>query len=136
MTDLAYRGVGIRFVATVIDTVVLFLIAYVIAIPAGATTDTGFSLQGGPAFLWFLVGLAYFVVLEAQYGQTLGKRLVGIRVATEDGGPIDYRASLVRNLLRIVDGLFFYLVGAVLIFVSDREQRLGDRIGDTVVVSD
>lgn len=135
MPDLEYRGVGIRFVAVVVDTVVLFVLGYLIAALTGSTTASGFSMQGAPAMVWFLVGLAYFVVLEAEYGQTVGKRLTGIEVRTDAGESLDYQASLVRNVLRAVDGLFFYLVGAVFIYLSDDEQRIGDRVGDTVVVS-
>lgn len=135
MTEMEHRGVGIRFVATVLDTIVLVAIGYLIAMLFGMTTASGFNLQGGPALLWFLIGLAYFVVLEAEFGWTLGKRAVGIEVRTEDGGSIDYSNSLIRNVLRVIDGLFFYLVGAVFIFLSDEQQRLGDRVGDTVVVS-
>lgn len=135
MPDLEYRGIGIRFAAIVVDTIVLFVIGYLIAALMGSTTGSGFSMEGAPAFLWFLVGLAYFVVLEAEYGQTVGKRLTGIEVRTDAGEPLDYQASLVRNVLRIVDGLFVYLVGAVFIYLSDEEQRIGDRVGDTVVVS-
>ena len=134
MTDLEYRGIGIRFVATVIDVVVLGIIGYLIAIPTGMTTSGGFDLQGGPALLWFLVGFVYYILLEAQFGQTVGKRLTGIKVVTTDGNPIDYRASVIRNVLRVVDGIVFYLVGAVLIYLSDSQQRLGDRVAETVVV--
>jgi uncharacterized RDD family membrane protein YckC len=42
--------------------------------------------------------------------------------------------SLVRSLLRIIDGLFVYLVGAILVWRSDMKQRFGDRVAKTVVV--
>lgn len=136
MPSLEYRGIGIRFVAVFIDAVVLFAVGYLIAIPTGMTTGTGFDLQGAPAFLWFLIGIAYYIVLEAQYGQTIGKRAVGIKVVTEAGDSLDYQASIIRNVLRIVDALpVFYLIGAISIYLSDEQQRVGDRIGDTVVVS-
>jgi uncharacterized RDD family membrane protein YckC len=44
------------------------------------------------------------------------------------------QAALIRNILRIVDGLFVYLVGAILVWKSDKRQRLGDRVAHTVVV--
>jgi hypothetical protein len=52
-------------------------------------------------------------VLEGLFGWTLGKRVTGLVVLAEDGSPIDIRSALKRNLLRVVDGLFFYLVAAV-----------------------
>lgn len=136
MVDTAnYAGIGRRFVAQIIDVVVLFVIAYVIALGTGDTTGTGFNIQGGPAFLWFAIGAGYFILLEGKYGQTVGKRLTGIIVTTVDGGDIDIQASLIRNVLRVVDGFLFYAVGAILILLSDREQRLGDRVANTVVLA-
>ena len=55
-----------------------------------------------------------------------------IKVVGEDGKPIDMNQALIRNLLRIIDGLFAYLIGAVLIWRSDKKQRLGDNIAKTV----
>lgn len=143
MTDeRAYAGLGRRAVAQVVDTVVAFVafwaVGYSVASATGGVTETGFSLQGLPALVAFVATVAvvgtYFVGLEARYGQTLGKRLAKIRVVDEDGGSIDGSAALIRNVLRLVDGLFFYLVGAVLVVLSDDEQRLGDRVAETVVV--
>lgn len=135
MAPIEPRGNGIRAVAVIIDLVVWVIIGYVIAVATGSTTGSGFDLEGAPAFLWFVSFFVYYIVLEAQIGQTLGKKAVGIKVVTETGDPIDYRASLVRNVLRIVDGLFFYLVGAIFVYRSADAQRLGDRIANTVVVS-
>jgi uncharacterized RDD family membrane protein YckC len=90
---------------------------------------------GGQAtlFLLFLV-LCYYVLAEAYTGMTLGKRIVGIRVVEEDGSELRFGAAVVRNLLRLVDGLFLYLIGAIFAFSSPRGQRIGDRAAHTVVV--
>lgn len=135
MAPVEPRGNGIRAVAVIIDIVVWAVIGYVIAVATGSTTGSGFELEGVPALLWYVSFFVYYIVLEAEIGQTLGKKAVGIKVVTETGDPIDYRASLVRNVLRIVDGLFFYLVGAIFVYRSADAQRLGDRIANTVVVS-
>ena len=47
---------------------------------------------------------------------------------------VTFGAALVRNLLRLVDALFFYLVGAIFALASPRGQRLGDRAAHTLVV--
>ncbi|MFZ0485361.1 MAG: RDD family protein [Arenicellales bacterium] len=127
-------GVGPRAVAIIIDTVILFVAGWIIALFFGRATTTGFHLSGGPALLFFLIALAYYIVMEAQKGATIGKLLLGLRVVNEDGGSIDWQASIVRNLLRIVDGLFIYLVGAILVWTSDKKQRLGDRLAKTIVI--
>jgi uncharacterized RDD family membrane protein YckC len=61
---------------------------------------------------------------------------LNIKVVREaDGKPIDYSEAAVRTVLRIIDGLFDYLLGAIFIWTSDQNQRLGDRAAHTVVVS-
>ena len=71
---------------------------------------------------------------EAMTGRTLGKRLVRIRVVDDEGETIGLSAAIIRNLLRLVDGLFIYLVGAIFAWTSPLGQRLGDRAASTVVV--
>ena len=131
---MEHIGVGLRAVATIIDTLLLMVIAYLIALLTGATTASGFNLTGAPAFLWFFIAIAYYIVLEATQGATLGKMALGLRVVKLDGSPISWSESIIRNLLRIIDGLFAYLVGAILIWTSPLKQRLGDRLANTVVV--
>lgn len=57
-----------------------------------------------------------------------------IKVVREDGQPIDMNQAFTRNFLRIIDGVFAYLIGAILIWRSDKQQRLGDSMARTVVV--
>ena len=140
-------GVGIRGVAMAIDAVVwfalLFVAVYAVAVATGelVVTETGLDAQltgapGTAAFvLWLLLGIGYHTVLEWRFGKTVGKRLVQIRVQGADGTPPSLGASLVRNLLRLVDWLpMLYPVGIVAVVLSDEHRRLGDRLGDTVVV--
>lgn len=127
-------GVGLRFVAVLIDGVVLFIVGYLIAAVTGGTTAGGFNLEGAPFFLFTLISFLYYILLEAFLGGTLGKMVIGIRVRMEDGSPCTMGSSVIRNLMRIIDGLFFYLVGAIFVWTSPSKQRLGDRLAKTVVV--
>lgn len=77
----------------------------------------------------------YFWLLEAKFGTTVGKALVGIRVVQiTDRHPLV--ALAIRNLLRAVDGLGFYLVGVVVAGCSRIHRRLGDMCAGTVVIED
>ena len=127
-------GVGRRAVAIIIDSVLLFIVGYIIALATGQTTGDGFNVRGGPAFLWLGIGLAYYIVMEATSGATLGKRAMGLKVVKQSGEPMDWQASIVRNIMRIIDGFFFYLVGAIAVWVSKNKQRLGDMAAHTIVV--
>ena len=127
-------GVGRRAVAVIIDSVLLGVLAYLIAMTTGGTTEAGFQLQGGPFFVFSLIGLAYYIVMEKLKGATLGKMAMGLKVVKDDGQPLDWGASVIRNLMRIIDGQLLYLVGAITVWVSKRNKRLGDMAAKTIVV--
>jgi len=77
----------------------------------------------------------YLWLLEACFGATLGKIIVGIRVVrTTARNPL--AASAIRNVFRIVDGIGFYLVGAMVAGCSQLRQRLGDILAGTMVVEE
>ena len=86
--------------------------------------------------VYFAVSVGYGIFLEWRWrGQTLGKRLLGLRVVDEEGLRLQFIQVVIRNLLRVVDGLpSFYLVGGVASVVSRHSQRLGDYAANTVVI--
>lgn len=82
-----------------------------------------------------LITLAYYFAGEVSSGQTLGKRLLGLRVTRSDGRPADAGRIAVRTLLRLVDNLpWLYALGLVVVLSTERRQRIGDIFADTVVV--
>ena len=125
--EMQYVGVGPRFLALLIDAIIIGVVGVIL----GVIFRNSPGLSGG---VTGLLALAYFIVLEATQGATLGKMALGLRVTRTDGAPISWTESIIRNLLRIIDGLFVYLVGAILIWTSPLKQRLGDRVAKTVVV--
>ena len=62
----------------------------------------------------------YFACESSDSGQTLGKRVMNIRVVRVDGGSPDMRDIAMRTVLRVIDALFLYLVGLI---VDARDQR-------------
>ena len=77
----------------------------------------------------------YLWLLEASFGVTLGKAIVGVRVVqTTERNSL--AAFAIRNLLRVVDGLAFYLVGALFAGCSKMHRRLGDMCAGTVVIEE
>ncbi len=131
---------GDRFVAVLIDSIIIYAAVLLFAIPVGLFGIFGFGfffglLWGAFLFLGWLVGLLYFSFFEGTSGQTLGKQLVGIKVVdevTERPPPIEQ--ALLRNILRIIDELLFYLVGFILIETQPNKKRLGDIVAKTIVV--
>ena len=130
-----YVGLGLRFVALIIDGIILGILGYLIGAVTGGTSGAGFQLEGGPAFLYYLLSFLYYILMEAFMGGTVGKLALGMRVELEDGMPVTIGASIIRNLLRIVDFLpFAYILGMIMISTSPLKQRLGDRLAKTVVI--
>lgn len=91
-----------------------------------------------PICLVFLfIIFAYFILMEAYVGWTVGKKVLHMRVVNAEGGKIGVFRSATRNLLRVVDGLpAFNILGMSLIARSPRGQRFGDRVAKTYVVWD
>jgi len=86
--------------------------------------------------LIFCVDWFYHVICELAFrGQSLGKRIMGIRVVRADGSPMDPASSFLRNLLRFADTFFFcYHIALVTMIASRGFRRLGDWAGNTLVV--
>jgi uncharacterized RDD family membrane protein YckC len=84
----------------------------------------------------FAIWAGYFIVFEIIWnGQTPGKRLLGLRVMRENGYPIRPADAVIRNLVRIVDGLpTAYALGLIVMLLNSRARRLGDFAAGTIVV--
>ena len=91
---------------------------------------------GLTALSLFLVTWWYTVLFEVlNQGRTPGKQIMGLRVIHDDGTPIGWTASLIRNLLRFVDMMpFGYSLGAISCLQHPQFKRLGDLAAGTLVV--
>jgi uncharacterized RDD family membrane protein YckC len=130
--DLA--GLGSRFTAGIIDLVIKTVIAT--AVVLGLLQLSGLVATIALAVAPLVIYIGYDVLFETfGSGRTPGKRATGLRVLRADGSAEDGVASLVRNVLRLVDGLpLSYVPGIVSILVTKRNQRLGDLAAGTIVV--
>ena len=130
---------GRRVLAIIADGLLLGVVFSAISVlgrmvglgEADAPLFVGYTWAGG----FFVLAMAYYALMEGYRGQTVGKMLLGIRVVREDGGGVPgFKAALIRSLLRVVDGVFGYLVGFVAVLASEKNQRLGDMAARTLVV--
>lgn len=144
----ALASTGNRFLACAFDhalqlfAIALLLVGFVYAGDAGVAWYE--RLKEAPKWAIavliiaiFLVWSGYFAFFEwAWNGQTPGKRWLRLRVIREDGRPITFWEAAARNLVRIFDMMpsSLYSVGLVSIFISSRDQRVGDLVAGTVVV--
>jgi len=122
-----------RSLAFLIDLLIRFAIIFVALQIFAIFGDLG---SGFVLIAMFLVEWFYPVLFEVFYhGQTLGKKVMGIMVINDDGTPIDWSSSIVRNLLRFADFLpFMYAFGFLSMMFSRDFKRLGDFAAGTLVV--
>ncbi len=135
---LPLAPVGRRLAAGLIDHVsmVAVLFSYVAYknrdMPtAEVVLDLELLLVGAAAALTVII---HTTVLEAMTGRSVGKIVMGLRVASTDGTAPTFNAILIRNLLRVID-LWFYFTLALILF-TPRKQRIGDAAAGTVVIDD
>ncbi len=142
-----YQGVAIRFVQLLIDNIILAIISFILTIPFLSSEITVNSSTGAVSLglgyyvrlaLGIVLALLYFTFLLGRYGQSVGMKAVKIKVVKEaDSAPIGYGAAFVRTILLYIDAIPYFipfLLGAILIWTSEKKQRLGDRVAHTVVV--
>lgn len=140
--DSSLARMGDRFLALVLDTVLFGAVfaaaGMAIARRFGGITEQGFSFEGTPALVsigaTLLIAFLYYWLCEGLCGATLGKGMIGICVRMKDGRACQLRPSLIRNLLRLIDGFAVYLVGFLIAVLSKQRQRLGDHVAGTIVV--
>jgi uncharacterized RDD family membrane protein YckC len=142
--EFSLAGVGSRFLAVALDTLIQYAAILLVAIATGLVVwGTGPVLPqlgnwGAAAALiaFFVLYYGYFAVFEILWnGQTPGKRLAGLRVIQDSGRPVNAYQAVLRNVVRIVDQLpGIYGVGIISVLLSERNKRLGDLAAGTVVV--
>ena len=130
-------GPTTRFMAWGIDAFTIALIWYVVIRMLGwarlISPDMTMALL---ILLHFLIMVGYGIILEWLWrGQTLGKRLLRLRVISEDGLHLRFEQVVIRNLLRFLDFMpACYMVGGTICLLTARFQRAGDFAAGTVVV--
>lgn len=138
-------GIGSRFLAALIDTAVIVMLELTVffvsslAMSVSAIADTlGVWAAAILGLLSFAIFWGYYIFFEMLWnGQSLGKRLVGLRVIRLDGTPVTLAESVIRNLVRLIDFLpFGYGIGVVTMFINSQARRLGDLAAGSLVVHD
>lgn len=150
--DILLRPAGPvpRAFAYLIDMIIraVVFVLFVLILWFGAMT-IGFEIAevGSGMFLLFafFIEWGYYVVCEAVWGTTPGKKAFGLKVVRTSGIPIGWGPAVLRNLLRTVDGMPWLgvatmglfpaaLIGLGACLLTRRFQRIGDLLADTVVV--
>jgi uncharacterized RDD family membrane protein YckC len=125
-----------------VDGILMAIVFVVVGLASGgghASHGRASIFVGGSGTLVILgISFAYYILCEGLTGQTLGKRMLGIRVVSATGTRASWGQVTARTLLRIVDALpIFYIVGLITILAtgSGKRQRVGDLAAGTLVVA-
>lgn len=148
--EMPVAGIGSRFLAVAVDTLVQLALYLVVSIILGQIGPAilGILIDASP--MWLMLGPSlvilfgfclywgYFACFEILWnGQTPGKRVAGIRVIQDSGRPINVTAAILRNLIRAIDFLpAMYATGVTCMLLNRHSRRLGDFVAGTVVVHD
>ncbi len=133
--ELVLAGVGSRFIARLLDTVIQGAIIFALVLGLTYTSAPG-VVRALERVVLFLVIFAYDIPFEVfNRGRTIGKMAAGIRVVGDLGEPVHLFTSAIRTILRVVDFLpIFYIAGVISMVATGRDQRLGDLAAGTLVV--
>ena len=126
-----------RFVACFIDQLCIQAVLTLLGVVISLLSVVSFNFAVAFYVIgYFVVSIGYGIFFEWSWrGQTIGKRLLRLRVMDVEGMRLQFNQIVVRNLLRFVDALpAFYFVGGVTCWLNSKCQRLGDIAANTVVV--
>lgn len=133
-------GAASRFVSALVDILIQAVLLGCVALVLGILGSAGLGGGGVALLLWFVISFVviafYDIFFEVfRSGQTPGKRMNGLRVVRVEGHPVTFLSSAVRNILRPIDFLpSAYLLGAIVILSTHKNQRVGDVVAGTLVV--
>jgi uncharacterized RDD family membrane protein YckC len=139
--ELNYAGFWIRFLARFIDGLLLNVISILIQMALGFSLSQAVGVAPRPNLTVFfaivgasaVVNAIYEVVFIGKYGATLGKMACGLKVVTEDGGPVSYSLAIGRYFATIVSAITLY-IGFIMAGFDVQKRALHDRICGTRVV--
>lgn len=127
-----YAGFGVRLVATLIDSILLGLVQWVIGvllkIPLG---ENGINFA---SVIAFLISIGYYVVYQQKQGQTIGKKVMKIKVITLDGNTPTMFTFFLREVIGKLISAIILLIGYLMVLWDGKKQALHDKIASTYVV--
>lgn len=151
-----YAGFWLRFVAVIIDAIIVGVAQSLIIVPILGVMGFNFAtnLQNGDMteaetvgmiagmmatmgttmLISGIIGIIYYVLMEtSKYQGTIGKIALGLKVTDMNGDKLDISKSLIRNLGKIISGIILY-VGYMMAGFTEKKQALHDIIANTLVV--
>ncbi len=122
-SKFVYAGFWLRFVAVIIDNIIIFITSSIIS-----------SILGIPGGIYYLILIGYYVYLESsEYQGTVGKILLGLKVTDLKGHRITPTAAFIRVISRFLSTLILG-IGYLMAAFTEKKQALHDLIANTLVI--
>ena len=149
-----YAGFWLRFVAVIIDGLLLGAIQFIAIMPIlgimgiGLPTDIQnldsseeidmvaqmMAMAGVTQIVFLTIQTLYFSFMESsKYQASIGKIVLGLKVTDVNGSPLDFTKALVRNLCKILSSMIL-LIGYLMAAFTEKKQALHDMIAGTLVI--
>lgn len=143
-----YAGFGIRFAARIVDSIIVFGAQILLIIGLAMIANLSGFQDAEPGILktivittisllmllvWFLGAHLYYIVLHKKRGQTIGKKLLGVKVIRTNGEMLRWRDAVLRQIGELIS-TFALLLGYIWIAIDEKKQGWHDKIASTYVV--
>lgn len=155
--NTTFAGFWLRFVAYVIDYILIYVVQSFLFVPLLAMMGLSFAsgmadpsnmseaeaigmvgsmmaMAGTTFLLSSIIGILYWTLMESsKYQATIGKMALGLRVTDVDGQNLDFVKALIRNVCKIISGMILF-IGYIMAGFTEKKQGLHDIIAGTLVV--
>ena len=133
-----YAGFWIRFVAYVIDMIVIYAVASLLnTLSFGLLNkQVDFPILGEESLSYVIVMFTYFISMTYFFSQTLGKMIMKIKVETNRGDKLNLADVVYRELVGRLLTIFLAYIPYIAVAFTNKKKGLHDFIADTVVVKE
>lgn len=123
-----------RILAFIIDFCIYEIIVFILGLLFGTPLkdEVGYNLNGLPALGAIIIGIFLWPISEVTWGQTIGKRILDLKVVSNDFTPIGIKQAFSRFFLGIID--FIFLIGIIIATNNKQNKRVGDLVANTIVI--
>lgn len=152
-----YAGFWLRFVAVIIDYIIVYVLQSFVFVPVLGLMGISFAskmdnmesmsdaekmgmigsiiaIGGATALLMQIIAILYWTLMESsKYQATVGKLALGLKVTDVDGNSLDFVKSLIRNICKIISQMILF-IGFIMAGFTEKKQGLHDIIAGTLVV--
>ncbi|KKS12067.1 hypothetical protein A2617_04735 [Candidatus Daviesbacteria bacterium RIFOXYD1_FULL_41_10] len=128
-----YGSAGARFAAFLIDLAIIWIVGFVLGFVLGMTTDQQ-TAAGVGSLLQIVIGVGYWVVYQQKMTQTIGKKVMHLKVVDSTGKTPGVMTFFLREIIGKFVSSIILMIGFLMILWDSKKQGLHDKIANTFVV--